>query len=1012
MTQRERHTPAAGPACVWEELFQSAAPGRQRQLIALAGTEGVLYTHQLPPTANGAVNRPLLPALLNGQTHDLFPLRPTAVDCVDAALDCVQRDAVARALQTPDLCLIQGLSGSGKSRTAAEVAALAAAGGERVLLLAPTAAAVDCVLERLEGREGVCAVRCPAPGESADALPSGLRRLAFEERLRTFREQTLPSAKQASEEAERRLAVRRGDEAVWVELEDLARRLESLAEEKRGLTEEQADLEREVEAEASAADGASAFHQEMAVGRSRRDAELAGIEARLAELRAEIEKVRGEQKADDDALSQIRPLAEALRDGRWWTGAWWRARGEGDIAQRLDDLEKRRQELAAANERLTREIEERTAERDRTKAHYREVVDLACRQEVERRRAAADLRLAALTCDEETLREKGRTAGLRLGEGVEAPAELSAAAVEAAHAAWRGLRERDEREAARAAQWAEAAEEALVNLPERLAQCANVVGAATSGLAADPRFGDQASPRVTFDLLILEEAHLVTESEFLSAARRARRWVLVGEPTDEAPPSRRTTRPSTLRPGFFQRLWRLLHGDPRCLPYAWFRRGGRLACRLRCASPDEERWARSESLADRPDIELRIAAPPRAAPRLLEVVFPAGIAIQEAKTLLFRELGELTVQARGGGFQWRDDADRVVLDLSDGAAPEAGAVDLDEGVRERLAVTPADNGGACWQTCALEFDRAAGWTRGRAEEWLEDHLQVRDLGRTARLHKPHRCRPALALFLTSVLFNDAHAANGNDDAPAVEFVPVPALGDEARSRPDAEGRARRGGTATAAPRLRSTRGGAGLEIDLADPRRLDPLSAELRAALPGRGLVNLFEARAVVRKLETLAADRAFRAEAAEWVGATRRPALAVLALYPSQAELIRLLMAQSPALVALPAAVEVATPDAFRHRECFAALVSLTRSHSHRAVPFGDDSTQLPTALTRAASRLVLFGDPGTLMRRCQWNGPLDHLDETAGERERGLIARIAAYLHGRGPHPSTFRLDESGGV
>ncbi len=236
MTQRERHTPAAGPACVWEELFRSAAPGRQRQLIALAGTEGVLYTHELPPPANGAVNRPLLPALLNGQLHDLFPLRPTAVDCVDAALDCAQRDAVARALQTPDLCLIQGLSGSGKSRTAAEIAALAAAKGERVLLLAPTAAAVDCVLERLDGREGVCAVRCPAPGEGADAPPSGLRRLAFEERLRTFREQTLPAAKQAAGEAERRLAVLRGDEAVWVELEDLARRLEALAEETRGLT--------------------------------------------------------------------------------------------------------------------------------------------------------------------------------------------------------------------------------------------------------------------------------------------------------------------------------------------------------------------------------------------------------------------------------------------------------------------------------------------------------------------------------------------------------------------------------------------------------------------------------------------------------------------------------------------------------------------------------------------------------------------------------------------------------
>ncbi len=334
-------------ACVWEELFQSAAPGRQQQLIAQAGTEGVLYAHELPPPANGALKRPLLPALLNGQLHDLIPLRPTAVDGADAVLDDAQRDAVARALQTPDLCLIQGHPGSGKSRTAAEIVARAAVLGERVLLLAPTAAAVDCVLERLEGRDGVCAVRCPSPGEKEEALPSGLRRLAFEERLRAFREQTLPAAKQAAEEAERRLSLRRNDETVWAELEDLARRLEALADEKRGLTAEQAGLEHEVEAEASAADGASSFHQELAAGRSRRDAELARIEARLAELGAEIEKVRGEQKADDDALSQIRPLAEALRDGRWWTGAWWRARGEGDIAQRLDDLEKRRQELAA-----------------------------------------------------------------------------------------------------------------------------------------------------------------------------------------------------------------------------------------------------------------------------------------------------------------------------------------------------------------------------------------------------------------------------------------------------------------------------------------------------------------------------------------------------------------------------------------------------------------------------------------------------------------------------------------
>ncbi len=69
-------------------------------------------------------------------------------------------------------------------------------------------------------------------------------------------------------------------------------------------------------------------------------------------------------------------------------------------------------------------------------------------------------------------------------------------------------------------------------------------------------------------------------------------------------------------------------------------------------------------------------------------------------------------------------------------------------------------------------------------------------------------------------------------------------------------------------------------------------------------------------------------------------------------------------------------------------------------------------TALTRAASRLILFGDPGTLARRCQWNGAVEHLDEASGERERGRIAQLVAYLHGDGPHPTTFGLEESGRV
>jgi hypothetical protein len=1022
MTQRERHcsdgvSAPAGVGCVWEELFQNAAPGRQQQLIALAGREGVLYAHELPPANNGAAKRSPLPALLNGQIHDLPPFRASAVECADSLLDETQRDAVARALQTPDVCLIQGHPGSGKSRAAAEIVVQAVARGERVLLLGATAAGVDCVLERLDGRDGVCAVRCLSRGESLTALPPALRRLTFAERLRSFHEQTLPAARQAAEEAARRCPSRLEGEGAWASLEDLANRLDALPDEKG------ADVET-IEAEA---DGMSPFHRELAACRAARDEAQARIDGRLAELRAEAEKVRGARQAAAEETVRLAPLAEALDAGRWWTATWWRARREVGLPKRIEDLRNRQTELAEAACRLDHEIGERTAERGEGESRFQEQADLLRQREMDRRRAERESRLN----EQATLCEQVRSAYVRLSDGMAPTGDLSAVVVREGRAAWSRRREQDEREAARTAHWAEALEKTLAALPERLARCVNVVGAVASALATDPHFGDNASPRATFDLLVLEESHFVTESEFLAVARRARRWVLIGEPADDAPRVQGLTRPNTLRPGFFQRLWRLLHSDPSQLPYAWFHRDERLVCRLCPASDDDEKWIASEYLADRPEIELRIASPPRTAPRLIEVVFPGTTPIHEAKSFIFRELGELPLQAHGGSFHWRENADQLALDLSDGAAPDAGTVDLTEGVCERIV----DDGLGRWQTCSLEFARADGWTRDRAEQWVEEHLQARDLGRTALLNAPHRGRPALARFLSALLFDGACPVREPDDTLAVEFVPVPSLeGEPSRRRPEPEDRDRRGGTATV-PRLRPFRAGAGLESDLADPRPLDPLPDELRAALPCRGLVNLFEARAVVRKLENLVTDSEFCAAAEEWAAHVvpisdpseakcasaschapassfvgRRPALAVMALYPAQAELIRLLAAQSPTLTAAPLVVEVGTPDAFRQRECFTALIGLTRSHSHRAVPFGDDPSLLPTGLTRAASRVILFGDPGTMARRCQWSGAVDHLDETAGERERGLIARLMAYLHGHGSHPSAFGLDESG--
>jgi hypothetical protein len=141
-------------------------------------------------------------------------------------------------------------------------------------------------------------------------------------------------------------------------------------------------------------------------------------------------------------------------------------------------------------------------------------------------------------------------------------------------------------------------------------------------------------------------------------------------------------------------------------------------------------------------------------------------------------------------------------------------------------------------------------------------------------------------------------------------------------------------------------------------------------------------------------------------------PAVAVMALYPAQVEMIRLLVQRSPLLAAAPLPIQVGLPSDFQQRECLLALVSLTRSHTHRAVCYADSPEVLVQALTRPSDRLLLFGDPATLVRRSQWQGPLDHLDERSAQRERRLLARLVRYLQGRGLHARVFRVQEGCGV
>ncbi len=1085
MTQRERQTPDAGsaaPACaadpaapvapplagppaaarngvggLWEDLFHRASPGQQQDLLALAGRQGIVYAHQVAVGENGngaarATRRTLLPALLNGQTKELEAVRPSPLETVDAALDPWQRAAVARAVQTPDICLIQGTPGTGKSRVIAEILLQAARRGERVLFVAPAAAALDRVLEQLAGNDAVCAVRCPAGDEVFDALPACIRRQTVAERQRYFQEHTLPTARQAADAARTRWEETQKLETAFAELDTLLAANHRIVDERTVLDERRAGLAAAVAAELTSppTDGTPApLAAQRAEFARRRDTAVVDLDTRLTVRRTDRDKCQAECDRLTAELAPLTPLLEARQHNRWWSGVWWRARNEKDLAPRVEQRQARHQALAREVAAVQQDVDKLQAERRQVDEQFLADETRLRDGEVTRRQNEIDAQLSALSAEQQQLEVRRQQIAPAI-DGV-AQGDRTPAALSAARERWAERLRADRQQHECAAAWAGGVADALATLPQRLTACANVVAAVTTALAADPHFGDRSG--IAFDLLVLDEAEQVTESEFVNLARRSSRWVLVGQPVPDVDgpavfPRRahpaKPLRPAALRPGFFQRLWNTLHGDPRRLPYVWAWRDGRLSCCLHAVPADHRPYLETEGVADRPEIELSIVAPPRRPSYLAEVVFPAAMTIHEAKEYIYRELGELSVQAHGHSLRWSESNDHLTLHLAAAADAAAAAVPvaLEPGVCELVGPLPAARDGAApWHTCGLTFERAAGWTPDRAVRWVETNLKTRDLGRTAFLATPYRMNARLAQVLDDLLFDELnsldcarYAGLSHDAGTApVEFVAVPAGFNDIEPPRHGEADGGWGGVGTAvATRPRAVKGGAGLEIDLADPpRRLDPLPPELRPLLPAAGLVNYIEAQAVVRALEQLVADPALRyaganrpvapceqtaadgscVAAAGCTPQSHCPVVAVVALYPAQAALLAHLIRQNPALADGGVRVEVGSPTTFRQRECLVALVSLTRSHAHRAVSFGDYPQALALALTRAAGRVVLFGDPGTLLRRSPWPGEIDQLDEADALRERDLTGRLVRYLQGQGAHAHAFQLREGNG-
>src|SRR5262249_954682 len=238
--------------------------------------------------------------------------------------------------------------------------------------------------------------------------------------------------------------------------------------------------------------------REVAERRGRLEAE-ATLSAQADERRRAVDDVSRQLEAVD-------PLAEARLNRRWLTWAWWCALFRGDVLGQRDTLLSRR-------EVIQRELQQFETEIDRLRQ--------------------LDTQADGRTSETISPGEEWQQLLRQLDGSSPKPEGFAAEAVERAFEAWRDALRQNGAGWDSARQWSACVEQLSPSWAERLKRCVNVVAATTRTIATDPHFGDSGLPE-KFDLLVLDESHRITESEFIALARRARRWVLLGEPAQDS----------------------------------------------------------------------------------------------------------------------------------------------------------------------------------------------------------------------------------------------------------------------------------------------------------------------------------------------------------------------------------------------------------------------------------------------------------------------------------------------
>lgn len=1003
MNQRERHAPggvaiAAPPEAdssppisrppseppasltlVWEQFIDRLSPELQRHLMNLANTHGLVLTSQLPDLASaqpGTDGRPrTLTQLLTFEPNSLAPLPLLGPAARASGLDGDQAEVVRLALDNPDLLLVQCLPRTGKAAVVREILTQAISRKWRVLYLA-TSLTVDRLLQDYP-EDGPARLRCLARDERADRLPAPVASLTLGQREKTIHQTALQRSQrnlQTAQEYDTRL---RELEAACAELAEVNTQLPVVRQRVEDLTARSESLRGEIEALAQAASdsGEPEVARKLRELRQWSESRCCDKVAERSRLHEECQQYEQELNEARSQVDQVRTLCEAKQGGRWWSASFWKAKFDKSLPEKSVHLEEVKRHIEEAIQAAKARIAVLDAEIDAVHRERDGGIRTLLDDELGRRTAEMRGELDRACAEEASLVANLERNRNQIASTLElTPERVASLPVEELRSMASSRQRENEQELLFARRWNDFLQSEGEGLVRQNRVAIPLVAGTFGSVQADAFFTDAAVRSLPFDLLLIDEAAHLQEGDFNAAIARAKRTVLiseVGEPDTDAERAGRNAKGASRysvaprrKPDVFEKLWK------RFFTPIWTYEGKRLVAHLVPLAEDQLRYVERESVADNPQVELRIHTPDQGEPRLSGVAFAPSMTPAQAHRFLYSELGEVMAFPPSRVVNWSEGEASIHVRFGD--LPILEEVSLDEGVRQQL------NG---YYTIGFVFDPTV-WTRDRASEWLGERLASHSPGKAIRLEIPSRIDPPYAQWLND-LFRIGYRVSGKDaTTPVVRFVKVPEK-PAIRELPNHPSGDRR----PVAPRL----SGAGLEIDLADTRRRSELPPDWLSALPNQGLVNRAEAEALIQLLPSVRREYPDRS-------------IAVSSLYPAQLTLLRYLLRK----MGFEAEVQVIDPYRLDPEGCDVLLLSLTRSHVSRAVTFGDHPRTIQQLLTHVRTSLYLLGDMGTISRRASWEGACDQLDEEAGSRERDWVNMLLRYLNGKGPHPSLFQVFE----